>query len=206
MKGLFVRDAIWLGKQRMLLVCMLALTVFYLFSDLYAFGVAFLPLMLAMLVCKTVQNDVSRACRRMFFTMPFNTRDYLIEKYCGAIIPPILLSLVLMALGTLSPQMAWNQVPVALVMVLTTVSVTVAVEIPISLAFRDRAAVMRIVAMAVIFTICVLVVSVTNNQGILVALISIPNGMLILIGSVVCLVCTVTSVSISHRILSRAEW
>lgn len=65
---------------------------------------------------------------------------------------------------------------------------------------------MRIVAMAVIFTICVLVVSVTNNQGILVALISIPNGMLILIGGVVCLVCTVTSVSISHRILSRAEW
>lgn len=206
MKGLFVRDAIWLGKQRMLLVCMLALTVFYLFSDLYAFGMAFLPLMLAMLVCKTVQNDVSRACRRMFFTMPFNTRDYLIEKYCGAIIPPMLLSLVLMALGTLSPQMAWNQVPVALVMVLTTVSVTVAVEIPISLAFRDRAAVMRIVAMAVIFTICVLVVSVTNNQGILVALISIPNGMLILIGGVVCLVCTVTSVSISHCILSRAEW
>lgn len=206
MKGLFVRDAIWLGKQRMLLVCMLALTVFYLFSDLYAFGVAFLPLMLAMLVCKTVQNDVSRACRRMFFTMPFNTRDYLIEKYCGAIIPPMLLSLVLMALGTLSPQMAWDQVPVALVMVLTTVSVTVAVEIPISLAFRDRAAVMRIVAMAVIFTICVLVVSITNNQGILVALTSIPNGMLMLIGGVVCLVCTVTSVSISHRILSRAEW
>lgn len=206
MKGLFVRDAIWLGKQRMLLVCMLALTVFYLFSDLYAFGVAFLPLMLAMLVCKTVQNDVSRACRRMFFTMPFNTRDYLIEKYCGAIIPSMLLSLVLMALGTLSPQMAWNQVPVALVMVLTTVSVTVAVEIPISLAFRDRAAVMRIVAMAVIFTICVLVVSITNNQGILVALTSIPNGMLMLIGGVVCLVCTVTSVSISHRILSRAEW
>lgn len=206
MKGLFVRDAIWLGKQRMLLVCMLALTVFYLFSDLYAFGVAFLPLMLAMLVCKTVQNDVSRACRRMFFTMPFNTRDYLIEKYCGAIIPPMLLSLVLMALGTLSPQMAWNQVPVALVMVLATVSVTVAVEIPISLAFRDRAAVMRIVAMAVIFTICVLVVSITNNQGILVALTSIPNGMLMLIGGVVCLVCTVTSVSISHRILSRAEW
>lgn len=206
MKGLFVRDAIWLGKQRMLLVCMLALTVFYLFSDLYAFGVAFLPLMLAMLVCKTVQNDVSRACRRMFFTMPFNTRDYLIEKYCGAIIPPMLLSLVLMALGTLSPQMAWNQVPVALVMVLTTVSVTVAVEIPISLAFRDRAAVMRIVAMAVIFTICVLVVSITNNQGILVALTSIPNGMLMLIGGVVCLVCTVISVSISQRILSRAEW
>lgn len=206
MKGLFVRDAIWLGKQRMLLVCMLALTVFYLFSDLYAFGVAFLPLMLAMLVCKTVQNDVSRACRRMFFTMPFNTRDYLIEKYCGAIIPPMLLSLVLMALGTLSPQMAWNQVPVALVMVLTTVSVTVAVEIPISLAFRDRAAVMRIVAMAVIFTICVLVVSITNNQGILVALTSIPNGMLMLIGGVVCLVCTAASVSISHRILSRAEW
>lgn len=206
MKGLFVRDAIWLGKQRMLLVCMLALTVFYLFSDLYAFGVAFLPLMLAMLVCKTVQNDVSRACRRMFFTMPFNTRDYLIEKYCGAIIPPMLLSLVLMALGTLSPQMAWNQVPVALVMVLATVSVTVAVEIPISLAFRDRAAVMRIVAMAVIFTICVLVVSITNNQGILVALTSIPNGMLMLIGGVVCLVCTVISVSISHRILSRAEW
>lgn len=206
MKGLFVRDAIWLGKQRMLLVCMLALTVFYLFSDLYAFGVAFLPLMLAMLVCKTVQNDVSRACRRMFFTMPFNTRDYLIEKYCGAIIPPMLLSLVLMALGTLSPQMAWNQVPVALVMVLTTVSVTVAVEIPISLAFRDRAAVMRIVAMAVIFTICVLVVSITNNQGILVALTSIPDGLLMLIGGVVCLVCTVTSVSISHRLLSRAEW
>lgn len=206
MKGLFVRDAIWLGKQRMLLVCMLALTVFYLFSDLYAFGVAFLPLMLAMLVCKTVQNDVSRACRRMFFTMPFNTRDYLIEKYCGAIIPPMLLSLVLMALGTLSPQMAWNQVPVALVMVLATVSVTVAVEIPISLAFRDRAAVMRIVAMAVIFTICVLVVSVTNNQGILVALTSIPDGLLMLIGGVVCLVCTAASVSISHRLLSRAEW
>lgn len=206
MKGLFVRDAIWLGKQRMLLVCMLALTVFYLFSDLYAFGVAFLPLMLAMLVCRTVQNDVSRACRRMFFTMPFNTRDYLIEKYCGAIIPPMLLSLVLMAFGTLSPQMAWNQVPVALVMVLTTVSVTVAVEIPISLAFRDRAAVMRIVAMAVIFTICVLVVSVTNNQGILVALTSIPDGLLMLIGGVVCLVCTAASVSISHRLLSRAEW
>lgn len=206
MKGLFVRDAIWLGKQRMLLVCMLALTVFYLFSDLYAFGVAFLPLMLAMLVCRTVQNDVSRACRRMFFTMPFNTRDYLIEKYCGAIIPPMLLSLVLMALGTLSPQMAWNQVPVALVMVLATVSVTVAVEIPISLAFRDRAAVMRIVAMAVIFTICVLVVSVTNNQDILVALTSIPDGLLMLIGGVVCLVCTAASVSISHRLLSRAEW
>lgn len=206
MKGLFVRDAIWLGKQRMLLVCMLALTVFYLFSDLYAFGVAFLPLMLAMLVCKTVQNDVSRACRRMFFTMPFNTRDYLIEKYCGAIIPPMLLSLVLMALGTLSPQMVWNQVPVALVMVLATVSVTVAVEIPISLAFRDRAAVMRVVAMAVIFTICVLVVSITNNQGILVALTSIPNGLLMLIGGVVCLVCTAASVSISHRLLSRAEW
>ena len=206
MKGLFVRDAIWLGKQRMLLVCMLALTVFYLFSDLYAFGVVFLPLMLAMLVCRTVQNDVSRACRRMFFTMPFNTRDYLIEKYCGAIIPPMLLSLVLMALGTLSPQMAWNQVPVALVMVLATVSVTVAVEIPISLAFRDRAAVMRIVAMAVIFTICVLVVSVTNNQGILVALTSIPDGLLMLIGGVVCLVCTAASVSISHRLLSRAEW
>ena len=177
MKGLFVRDAIWLGKQRMLLVCMLALTVFYLFSDLHAFGVAFLPLMLAMLVCRTVQN-----------------------------IPPMLLSLVLMALGTLSPQMAWNQVPVALVMVLATVSVTVAVEIPIILAFRDRAAVMRIVAMAVIFTICVLVVSVTNNQDILVALTSIPDGLLMLIGGVVCLVCTAASGSISHRLLSRAEW
>lgn len=90
--------------------------------------------------------------------------------------------------------------------ILATVSVTVAVEIPIILAFRDRAAVMRIVAMAVIFTICVLVVSVTNNQDILVALTSIPDGLLMLIGGVVCLVCTAASGSISHRLLSRAEW
>lgn len=77
--------------------------------------------------------------------------------------------------------------------ILATVSVTVAVEIPIILAFRDRAAVMRIVAMAVIFTICVLVVSVTNNQDILVALTSIPDGLLMLIGGVVRLVCTAAS-------------
>lgn len=64
---------------------------------------------------------------------------------------------------------------------------------------------MRIVAMAVIFTICVLVVSVTNNQDILVALTSIPDGLLMLIGGVVCLVCTAASGSISHRLLQQSR-
>lgn len=95
MKGLMARDMIAMGKNRVFLVVMLALCLFYTFSDMYVTGVMLMPMLFSTVCGNMVRNDLSAPIRRTLFTLPFSRREYAGEKYLVSIVPACVLAVVL---------------------------------------------------------------------------------------------------------------
>lgn len=76
MKGLMARDMIAMDKNRVFLVVMLALCLFYTFSDMYVTGVMLMPMLFSTVCGNMVRNDLSAPIRRTLFTLPFSRREY----------------------------------------------------------------------------------------------------------------------------------
>lgn len=94
MKGLMARDMIAMGKNRVFLVVMLALCLFYTFSDMYVTGVMLMPMLFSTVCGNMVRNDLSAPIRRTLFTLPFSRREYAGEKYLVSIVPACVLAVV----------------------------------------------------------------------------------------------------------------
>lgn len=94
MKGLMARDMIAMDKNRVFLVVMLALCLFYTFSDMYVTGVMLMPMLFSTVCGNMVRNDLSAPIRRTLFTLPFSRREYAGEKYLVSIVPACVLAVV----------------------------------------------------------------------------------------------------------------
>ena len=159
MKGLMARDMIAMGKNRVFLVVMLALCLFYTFSDMYVTGVMLMPMLFSTVCGNMVRNDLSAPIRRTLFTLPFSRREYAGEKYLVSIVPACVLAVMLqMASAVVHRQSITQSGMIAACAVLLTV-LTVSVELPVTIIFRDRVQIARVCILAVVFALVAIAVS-----------------------------------------------
>ncbi len=62
MKGLVERDMIAMGKNRLFLIVMLALCVFYTVSDMYIMGVLLIPMLFSTVCGRSEERRVGKEC------------------------------------------------------------------------------------------------------------------------------------------------
>lgn len=133
MKGLVERDMIAMGKNRLFLIVMLALCVFYTVSDMYIMGVLLIPMLFSTVCGAMVRNDLSAPVRRTLFAMPFSAGEYIAEKYLIATVPSCLLAVVLQALSAVVHRQSFAQSAVVVVCAVLFTALSASIEIPLSL-------------------------------------------------------------------------
>ena len=203
MKGLMARDMIAMGKNRVFLVVMLALCLFYTFSDMYVTGVMLMPMLFSTVCGNMVRNDLSAPIRRTLFTLPFSRREYAGEKYLVSIVPACVLAVMLqMASAVVHRQSITQSGMIAACAVLLTVSV----ELPVTIIFRDRVQIARVCILAVVFALVAIAVSLDmGTDGLFAIITSAPAWALYGIGALLGAVALAVSVMVSLRALRTAQ-
>ncbi|RYQ17264.1 ABC-2 family transporter protein [Bifidobacterium pseudolongum subsp. globosum] len=204
MKGLMARDMIAMGKNRVFLVVMLALCLFYTFSDMYVTGVMLMPMMFSTVCGNMVRNDLSAPIRRTLFTLPFSRREYAGEKYLVSIVPACVLAVMLqMASAVVHRQSITQSGMIAACAVLLTV-LTVSVELPVTIIFRDRVQIARVCILAVAL-VAIAVSLDMGTDGLFAIITSAPAWALYGIGALLGAVALAVSVMVSLRALRTAQ-
>lgn len=175
MKGLVERDMIAMGKNRLFLIVMLALCVFYTVSDMYIMGVLLIPMLFSTVCGAMVRNDLSAPVRRTLFAMPFSAGEYIAEKYLIATVPACLLAVVLQALSAVVHRQSFAQSVVVVVFAVLFTALSASIEIPVNIIFRDRAQLARICVLAVVMAIVALAIFVgVGADGVPTAIAAMP--------------------------------
>lgn len=139
MKGLFMKDLLWLKQQKRMLMIVLLLVLLYLFGDMYGFMLAFLPCWMVLLCTRIILNDLDGSSSRFLFTLPFSRNQYVTEKFllcmgAGG------LSLVLVGLlaWVLGGAATVEFLPSALATLPPVLIIMCAVIIPLSIRFKNN--------------------------------------------------------------------
>lgn len=206
MKGLMERDLIAMGKNRLFLIVMLALCVFYTVSDMYITGVLLMPMLFSTVCGAMVRNDLSVPVRRTLFAMPFSAGEYIAEKYLIATVPACLLAVVLQALSAVVHRQPFTQSAVVVVFAVLFTALSASIEIPVNIIFRDRAQIARICVLAVVLAIVALAIFVgVGADGVPAALASMPLWMWYGVGIGCTAVVLAASVAVSLHALRAAQ-
>lgn len=206
MKGLMARDMIAMGKNRVFLVVMLALCLFYTFSDMYVTGVMLMPMLFSTVCGNMVRNDLSAPIRRTLFTLPFSRREYAGEKYLVSIVPACVLAVVLQMVSAVVHRQSITQSGMIAAWAVLLTVLTVSVELPVTIIFRDRVQIARVCILAVVFSLVALAVSLDmGTDGLFAIITSAPAWALYGIGALLGAVALAVSVMVSLRALRTAQ-
>ena len=206
MKGLFERDVIAMGKNRVFLAVMVVLCACYAVSDMYITGVLLMPMLFATVCGAMVRNDMSAPIRRALFALPFGKGEYVAEKYLVSTAPSILFAIVLRSVSAAVHRQTFAQSAMVVACAVLLTALTVSVEIPVNIVFRDRAQVARVCVLAVVFTLVVLAVSVDMGpEGLLRTIASIPAWALYGAGVAIGVASLAVSAAVSLHALRRAQ-
>ncbi len=206
MKGLMARDMIAMGKNRVFLVVMLALCLFYTFSDMYVTGVMLMPMLFSTVCGNMVRNDLSAPIRRTLFTLPFSRREYAGEKYLVSIVPACVLAVVLQMVSAVVHRQSITQSGMIAAWAVLLTVLTVSVELPVTIIFRDRVQIARVCILAVVFALVALAVSLDmGTDGLFAIIPSAPAWALYGIGALLGAVALAVSVMVSLRALRTAQ-
>ncbi len=206
MKGLMARDMIAMGKNRVFLVVMLALCLFYTFSDMYVTGVMLMPMLFSTVCGNMVRNDLSAPIRRTLFTLPFSRREYAGEKYLVSIVPACVLAVVLQMVSAVVHRQSITQSGMIAAWAVLLTVLTVSVELPVTIIFRDRVQIARVCILAVVFALVALAVSLDmGTDGLFAIITSAPAWALYGIGALLGAVALAVSVMVSLRALRTAQ-
>lgn len=206
MKGLMERDLIAMGKNRLFLIVMLALCVFYTVSDMYITGVLLMPMLFSTVCGAMVRNDLSAPVRRTLFAMPFTAGEYIVEKYLIATVPACLLAVVLQALSAVVHRQSFTQSVMVVVFAMLFTALSASIEIPVNIIFRDRAQVARVCVLAVVLAIVALGISMgVEADSVLAMIASMPLWVWYGVGIACTAAVLATSMTVSLHALRAAQ-
>lgn len=150
MKGLFTKDFLWLAGQKRLLLVVIGLVVIYQFTDMYAFGCAFVMYMTVMVLAKTIIWDLGSS-GKFLFTLPFSRRAYVTEKYILTLGTGLAVGLIVLGITLLhapEPDMLTDAFTWCALLCM----LTVAVEIPLTIQFKEKS---QLFLMILVIALCI---------------------------------------------------
>ena len=164
MKGLLIKDLCLLKNQKRLLPVFALLAVWFTVLHTDGFAFPFLGMMSTILTASTVSYDELDRCQTALFTLPFERRTYVAEKYVlGAIL--LAAAMALGGLCTAARQIVAHDVElkgVGLTVVLTVCVCAVALGAIIPLRIRFGGDQGRIVLYTVFALVALAVVGLTR--------------------------------------------
>ncbi len=141
-----------MGKNRVFLVVMLALCLFYTFSDMYVTGVMLMPMLFSTVCGNMVRNDLERSDTAYTVHVTIQREGIRRGEVSRLDCPPacVLAVVLQMVSAVVHRQSITQSGMIAACAVLLTV-LTVSVELPVTIIFRDRVQIARVCILAVVF-------------------------------------------------------
>ena len=170
MKGLLVKDFCLLRNQKRLLPIFLILTAWFTVLHTDGFSFPFLGMMAVVLAMSTVSYDEVDRGMTHLFTLPFDRRAYVLEKY---VLAGILLccAVVLALVSTLIRQLVAHDVDmgsvrIALVLALALGAIFISIMLPIRIRFGgEKGMIIFYVVFAVFALLAVAVARLLPKQA-----------------------------------------
>ena len=164
MKGLLIKDLCLLKNQKRLLPVFALLAVWFTVLHTDGFAFPFLGMMSTILTASTVSYDELDRCQTALFTLPFERRTYVAEKYVlGALL--LAAAMVLGGVCTAARQLVahdveWKSIGLTVVLTICVCAVALGAIIPLRIRFGGDQG--RIVLYTVFALVALAVVGVTR--------------------------------------------
>ena len=213
MKGLLIKDFCLLKNQKRLLPVFALLAVWFTVLHTDGFAFPFLGMMSAILTASTVSYDELDRCQTALFTLPFERRTYVAEKYVlGAIL--LAAAMVLGGLCTAARQLVAHDVElegVGMTVVLTVCVCAAALGAIIPLRIRFGGDQGRIVLYTVFALVALAVVGLTRllpkQTGALSGkLLGLPAGALVALLALLAAAVLLTGYALGVRWIKAKEF
>lgn len=217
MKGLLIKDFIWLSHQGKMLAFM-SLMMLMLLTGQYSFVMIYLSMVTSMLAVNTISYDEFDNGYAFLFTLPITRKSYVQEKYVFGVLCSIIGWLVSL-IGTIvyflvvKETFVWQEILMAGAVVLLVVSVSLAFILPLQLKFgSEKARTIRIILLALVFGSMFAVTSVIQEQfqnamGSAVHWLEQSSTLFLgLLLVVVAIVIVVVSMQISIKVMEKKEF
>lgn len=95
MKGLLMMDWLTIKKMKQMLLIFVFLCLLYLVLDIGVFMVAFIPIVLTSIWISVSLSEYSSGNTQFLFTLPFDRKTFVTEKYLFCIGSPLVLLMIL---------------------------------------------------------------------------------------------------------------
>lgn len=140
MKGLLMKDLLWLRQQKKMFLIVLILLMLYLFTQMYSFMAVFFPCWMLLVCTRTILMDLDGSSSRFLFTLPFDRKQYAAEKYMLSLGAGLLVLLLVTGLGLLFGQTQDRDILLASLQGLPiALCLMCSVVIPLSIRFKNNA-------------------------------------------------------------------
>lgn len=139
MNGLLVRDWRYLRSQYVLFLILIGLTVLYMASDLMQFGECFAPLLLCVVIIRTIADDMRPSRARALFTLPFQRTQYVWGKILIGALLPLVLTVILTIIAMFTGRQTLNESVILCAVMAWVIGILTALFVPLSIRFRERA-------------------------------------------------------------------
>lgn len=154
MKGLLMKDLLWLRQQKKMFLIVLILLMLYLFIQMYSFMAVFFPGWMLLVCTRTILMDLDGSSSRFLFTLPFDRKQYAAEKYILSLGACLLVLLLVTGVGLLFGQTQDRDMLLACLQGLpVALCLMCSVIIPLSIRFKNNASLIMMLSGVGIFPI-----------------------------------------------------
>lgn len=202
MKGLLMKDLLWTKQQRKLLLILVLLLVMYILMDMTSMIMGIFPLLMTIIISKTIIFDLDDRSSRFLFTLPFSRKQYVTEKFLlciGTDALMVLIGLVASWIMLESSQKA-DLNETALTCLLSGIIVT-SLLIPTMIRFKDKA---QIILMTVTLALIIAFLFFFDPEG-GGSLPQLPEAWIVPVLGISALVLLIGSFWLSCRLMEKEE-
>ncbi|WP_273235293.1 ABC-2 transporter permease [Ileibacterium valens] len=207
MKGLFTLDLQFLISQKRLFMVFLFIMAAFVFGGDSNILMSMAPLLIIIILIRSLLIEVEANNARMLFTMPFSRKDFVIEKYALIFGGAFLAQVIVLWISSFILKTSEAEFTGQILLQLLIISIPASILIPINLKFKSNS---QIVTMFLSMALVLAVISLMEYQDELVSFFGQIDHIhpIILTASGVILIILFISVSmlISYQIVKSEEF
>ena len=207
MKGLFTLDLQFLISQKRLFMVFLFIMAAFVFGGDSNILMSMAPLLIIIILIRSLLIEVEANNARMLFTMPFSRKDFVIEKYAPIFGGAFLAQVIVLWISSFILKTSEAEFTGQILLQLLIISIPASILIPINLKFKSNS---QIVTMFLSMALVLAVISLMEYQDELVSVFGQIGHIhpIILTASGVILIILFISVSmlISYQIVKSDEF
>lgn len=207
MKGLFTLDLQFLISQKRLFMVFLFIMAAFVFGGGSNILMSMAPLLIIIILIRSLLIEVEANNARMLFTMPFSRKDFVIEKYALIFGGAFLAQVIVLWISSFILKTSEAEFTGQILLQLLIISIPASILIPINLKFKSNS---QIVTMFLSMALVLAVISLMEYQDELVSVFGQIGHIhpIILTASGVILIILFISVSmlISYQIVKSEEF